>query len=101
MARPRSSADIVTSPARDLDFTTPPECQGQIVEHAYAFDSAAMAIVERLDDRSLPSGSPERCLFRWYTDPKPAAEWEPQNGKPKLGDPLTPWLTRTEAGADA
>lgn len=68
-------------------FIVPPECQGQGVEYAYALDAYACVIIERRTDRSEPIGS--RVTFQAFEYPAgDPGEWEPQNGRPVLGEPI-------------
>lgn len=68
-------------------FIVPPECQGQGVEYAYALDARACVIVERRTDRSEPIAS--RVTFHAFEYPAgDPGEWEPQNGRPVLGEPI-------------
>lgn len=61
-------------------FVTPPENQGQIVTHSYAY-AAEGVIIERVHDAS------DRTT-RYYAYKDDGSEWDPWNGVPALGESL-------------
>jgi len=71
----------MTNSYSDLKFTTPPECQGQIVEMAYAYDGENSQIVCRAFDAS------DRTTSYSVTDVENlVGEFEPWNSRPKFAD---------------
>ena len=68
----------VVRPEHKLTWIVPPECGGQIVEVAYATDSADWAL-RRTADRSDRSVTYERAPLEDLE-----GEWEPWNGAPDL-----------------
>ncbi len=63
---------------QNLDYTTPPECGGQIVEHSWAYHEAGY-MVERVFDRS------DRSVKYVIYDDVQDDEWDPWNGVPLHG----------------
>jgi hypothetical protein len=77
----------------NLKFTTPPECQGQMVEYSYAThdaDSTSACIVERCREPGRPDSF---CL---YVDPEwtegDGSNLEFHNAAPELGEPVQWWV---------
>lgn len=77
---------MVSSWTMELDlltpWTVPPECQGQMVEVAYA--STECGVVRRITDRSVPAGHPERESYTFCEWEDLEGEFEPWNEAPAV-----------------
>jgi hypothetical protein len=82
--------------AAAIAWTTPPACQGQIVETSYAWVEGYL--YRRVVDRSAPAGTGETiyCCDRRWSDSLPEP-WHPINGEPAV--PESAWASLCRARA--